>query len=247
VKIIRCILLSFFSMTVVPFVHAQTKVTLHNNISGTTLHTQGTAVLSVQADQVTLNVGALTEHADAKIAIRENNEILKKCIKAIEALGIKKGEYQTAAFSVRPKYSSHKFGNSSIEGYTVVNTIDIKTKKLDLVGEIINGVTLAGGNQINSIMFGLEDLRVHRDKVIAQATMNAKEDAKILASSSSLSLKKILSIEVDDAYGSAINHAPRFDYMISMSQESAAVPPIEAGDSTIRATVKIIYEIGLAP
>jgi uncharacterized protein YggE len=241
-----CFLLSFLSFAVAPFVNAQTKVTLHNNISETTLHTQGTAVLSVPADQVTLNVGALTEHADAKIAIRENNEILQKCIKAIEALGIKKGEYQTAAFSVRPKYSSHKFNGSSIEGYTVTNTIDIKTRKLDLVGEIINGVTSAGGNQVNSIVFGLEDLRVHRDKVIAQATMHAKEDAEILASSSSLSIKRILSVEVDDAYGSAVNHRPRFDYAISRSMEGGALPPIEAGDSTIRATVKIIYEVGSA-
>jgi len=224
-------------------VQAETKISTDNSISKSTLHVQGTAVLTVPADQVVLNVGALTENVDVKMAMQSNNEIMQKSIKAINDLGLKKGDYQTNAFSVSPKYSYDKFGVNKLEGYSVVNTIEIKTKNLALIGEIINTLTSNGINQINSISFGLENLRVHREKVIEQATINAKEDAKILATSSSLRTKKIISIEVDDAYGNTIHHTPRFEFTSASSKDSSTLPPIEAGDTTIRATVKITYEV----
>lgn len=216
---------------------------INSSVTKSTLHAQGTAVLTVPADQVVLNVGALTEHADAQIAIQNNNEIMQKSIKAINDLGLKKGDYQTNTFSVSPKYSYDKFGGNKLEGYSVVNTIEIKTKNLALIGEIINALTSNGINQVNSISFGLENLRVHREKVIEQATMNAKEDAKILATSSSLKTTKIISIEVDDAYGNTNYHTPRLEFAVASSKDSSTLPPIEAGDASIRATVKITYEV----
>ncbi len=235
------ILLLILAISFAEFSAAQTKQDLPI-IS--TLTTKGTAILNVPADQVQLNLGVTSMEAEADDALKTNSAVMQKIIDALLKLGLKKGDYQTSSINISPNYSSRtdSFGLNKIEGYTVTNSLDIKSSKLELVGEIIQKATAEGANQINSVTFGLIDARSHRDLVIQKATANATQDAKILASAAGVILKRIVSIEVDDAYGSIVSHTPRFEYQ-ALTQKSGAFPPVEAGDTSIRAAVNVTYEI----
>jgi uncharacterized protein YggE len=236
-----CILVLIATISFVNVSLAQTKKNLPT-IS--TLTTKGTAILSVPADQVQLNLGVTSVNSEAKEALKQNSAVMQKIIAALLKIGLRKGDYQTSSININPNYSArtNSFGSNKIEGYTATSTLDLKTSKLDLTGQIIQEATSEGANQINSITFGLNDVRSNRNLVIQKATANATEDAKMLAIAAGVILKRIVSIEVDDAYGSTVSHTPRLDYM-ALTEKAGAFPPVEAGDTSVRATVNVTYEV----
>ena len=74
------------------------------------LAVRGHAVLSLPADQLVISIGVVSQGKSAQMALSENNTQMKKLIDALQASGIKEGEYQTGRFSIRPLYSQRPKG-----------------------------------------------------------------------------------------------------------------------------------------
>ena len=169
-----------------------------------TLSVRGTALLSRPADELQISVGVVTEAADAADSLHQNSRRMQEVITALEAAGVAEDEYQTSQFQIRPVYeprprTAEADWSPRIKGYEVTNSVEIKTRRLDDAGRIIDAATGAGANTINSISFGLADHRKYRSEAIATATTNAIGDARVLAGAASLRLVRILSVQLDGA------------------------------------------------
>jgi uncharacterized protein YggE len=104
------------------------------------------------------------------------------------------------------------------------------------MGAILDEVVQAGANRINSVGFGLSDDSVVTDEARRRAVADAKRIAALYAEAAGVSLAGILSINE----GGRFQPQPRGGLM--MRAEASSVP-IEAGESTVRANVTIVWEI----
>ena len=211
------------------------------------LAVRGMAELEKPADQLRLTIGVITENNDATAAMEENARRMRNVIKAIEKAGLTDDEYETGRYQVRPRYTRRPrqldpSWRPRIVDYEVTNTVNIKSKKLDITAKLIEAASKAGANTIDSISFDLADPRMYRREAIAEATRNAIADANVLADASSLRLVRIMSITLDNAQPQPPPPLSR-RRMLTAGAAVEAATPISPGDVTIRATVNIVYEI----
>ena len=211
------------------------------------LTVRGDAQLEKPADELRIRVAVVTESDEAPAALRENSRQMNDVIDALKKTGLTDKEYQTSQFQIQPVYSrrprqADATWKPKIIGYRVSNSLNVKTKKLELAGELIQAANEAGANSIDSISFGLADPRTHRVEAIRAATANALTDARTLADAASLRLVRVLSITLDQA--AAPQPIPMIQRMSAgMAMAEAAPPPIQPGDVTVRANVTVVYEI----
>ncbi len=210
------------------------------------LTVRGDAQLEKPADELRIRVGVVTESDEAPTALRENSRQMNDVIDALKKTGLTDKEYQTSQFQIQPVYTRRPRQapvdwKPKIVGYRVTNSLNVKTKKLELAGELIQAANEAGANSIDSISFGLADPRTHRDEAIRAATSNALTDARTLADAASLRLVRVLSITLDQAAAPRPT-IQRMSAGMAMA-EAAIPPPIQPGDVTVHANVTVVYEI----
>ena len=210
------------------------------------LTVSGQSTLEKPADQMHIQIGVVTDAEQAQTAMSDNSKKMNDVIAALQEAGLTKEEYSTGRFQVHPRYAPPPRNpqpdwKPQITGYQVINSIHVKTKKLDLAGDLLEAATEAGANNIDSINFDLADPRKHRAEAITAATANAKSDAEALASASGQKLVRILQISLDHA---PVQPLMEMRAMRGMAMDGAeAAPPIEPGDVTVHANVTIVYEI----
>ena len=211
------------------------------------LTVRGDAQLEKPADELRIRVGVVTESDEAPTALRENSRQMNDVIDALKKTGLTDKEYQTSRFQIQPMYTrrprqADATWKPKIIGYRVSNSLNVKTKKLELAGELIQAANEAGANSIDSISFGLADPRTHRAEAIRAATANALTDARTLAEAASLRLVRVLSITLDQAAAPPPIPLQRMSAGMAMA-EAAIPPPIQPGDVTVHANVTVVYEI----
>jgi uncharacterized protein len=212
------------------------------------LTVRGEAQLERPADQLHLRLGVVTHATEAAQAMQENSRAMEAIIAAIQKLGLGKDNYETGRFNVQPEYSPRPRQpepdwRPKIVSYQVTNTLHLKTKKLELAGDLIQAATDAGANNVESIYFDLADQRKHRAEAIEEATKNAVADANVLAKASNQKLVRVLSVNLDNAF--APPPVPQFDQMRRgmAAAEMVSAPPIAPGEITVTASVTLVYEI----
>ena len=205
------------------------------------LSVRGHAVISQPADQLSINLGVVSQGKNAKDALTDNSTQMNRLIQALESSGLKKGDYQTGRFSIRPLYSQRPRNaepdwSPEIVGFEVRNTLEVNTDQIDQAGSLIDSAAKAGANSIDSIQFQVSNPQQYRDALIQAATKNAIEDAESLSRAAGVTLVKITAISIDDPQLAA----PRQFMMKTMAAENT---PIVAGDVEMSASVTVVYEI----
>ncbi|MCP3902330.1 MAG: SIMPL domain-containing protein [Planctomycetes bacterium] len=211
------------------------------------LTVRGRAELKKPADRLLMSIGVVTNGPDPSEALDDNNASMRRVVKAIEKAGLGSDEHETGRFNIRPVYSRPparqrpEGWKPEIVGYEVTNSINVRTGQLDLAGKIIGVASKAGANSVDVAGFDLADSRTHRREAIAVATANARADAQDLADAAEVDLRRIVSINLDDAVIPRPEMAFKARGRAAMAADSA--PPITPGDVTVRASVTIVYEI----
>ena len=200
------------------------------------------ATIVKPADELQLKIGIITLAATAQEALEENSYKMHHIIDHLKALGLTKDDYETNQFSINPTYTPYPkdpppFWKPSINGYEVTNTLLIHTSKLDRAGQIIDEASQAGANSITDIQFGLHPSRDYWTEVLTAAGANAIQDAKTLAEATGVTLVRILSLSLHNKQMSA----PEFN--VAKFKAPGAVPPLEPGDVSLKATVTVVYEV----
>lgn len=221
----------------------ETKLEDHPNLT-----VRGEALLKVPADQMHLNIAAVTYAETADRALDQNTALMQNVVHALRKIGLTEDEYQTGQFQIEPQWSQRprqapEDWRPRITGYTVTNRLAIKTKKLPLAGKLIGAATDAGANAIDSIVFDLSDQRKYRAQAIREATANALADARSLADAASVKLVRVLSLSLDNAVTTPFRVQPE-SFARGLMAAEAAAPPISSGEVTVQAGVMLVYEIG---
>lgn len=205
------------------------------NVNRVTVNGEGR--LLVKPDVAYVNVGIQAQNADADVAQKEARDKMNRIMRALEQLGIDEENIETLGYSLNRQYNYYE--NSREEYYMAQNTVKVTVDDLDRVGEIIDGVTTAGANNINSVRFAIKDQSQYYNEALALAMENAKGKATAIMGTFGQTPGAPLTVNESSYGGPIYREAPMA--MDMAASEEAASTPIQSGDLEVKANVTVSY------
>ena len=162
-------------------------------------------------------------------------------------------DIQTQSYSVNPRYqyfncNPPKAGDESsvcpppeINGYTISQTVLVKIRNLDSIGDIISGSVEKGANNISGPEFTIDDPTLLERNALTEAIAKAKEKAAQLSGAAGYRIGKLISISEESDRPST--YPMTASYGIGGAAEMKAAPSIQAGSQEVRVNVTLTYEI----
>lgn len=171
----------------------------------------------------------------------------------VKSSGVKDEDIKTENYSVEPKYQYYNCGVRSIDGakpcpppeitgYTLRETVMVKIRNFDKIGEILSGTVSAGANQVSQLSFDIDDQTKVENDARIEAITKANIKANQIANASGFRLGRLLNIS--EGSGPVIFYGKTMMASESLGAGGGApAPVIEPGSQDVRVTVTLTYEI----
>jgi uncharacterized protein YggE len=192
--------------------------------------------VAAEPDQARITSGVTAEAATASQALARNSEVMKKVIDGLKESGIEAKDIQTTSFRVEPRYTRPREGEApTIDGYRVVNQVEIVARNLDRLGEILDRLVSLGANEMAGLSFEVSKAETLRDEARKEAVANAKRRAELYAAAAGAEVGEVISIQEGGEMG------PR-PMPMARAMKAEAVP-LERGTETLEASVTVTWAL----
>lgn len=181
---------------------------------------------------------------------KQNTEKVNKAIAYVKSQKVDSQDIKTIGYGLEPQYQYFNcYGGDGrpcpppvIVGYNVTQTVFVKARDFNSVGDILSGVVTAGANSVSSLTFTMDDKTAPQNKAREEAIKKAKEKARAIAKAGGFKLGRLISIEEG---GEPTIPIFRFDALkgVGGGLESAPTPIIEPGSQEVLVNVILRYEI----
>ena len=183
----------------------------------------------------------------AESALGDANEATAAVTGAMRELGIESRDLQTGGFSITPqyRYENRPDGTSvppQIIGYEVRNTLTVRVRDLDRLGELLDRAVTLGVNQGGDISFQVEDSSELENEARREAVERARQSAETLAEAAGRELGAVVAIS-DEAAGSFPPRPMAMEARLMAAPADSSVP-IEIGENTVTARVRVVFALG---
>jgi len=211
-------------------------------ISDRSITAVGGAEMEVASDLATINFNVITK-GPTSVAAREANAVASKSI--LDALGLEyrleKTDYRNSVTDTDDTVFDKETQQRKPIGRLAINSVVVRTKALDKVGQIEDLIVSKGGS-IQYSSFGLQNPQAAKAAALAQASMNAQENAQASLKPFGLTVGRVLGI-------SQSAEAPVRRFAANERAFAAAAPSgsistqVNAGVVTVSASVTVLFEI----
>lgn len=203
----------------------------------------GIGKVTVIPDIATFTIGVITEQKAVTQAQSENTAKMNGIIAELKKIGIDKEDIKTINYNISPQYDwvAVRQGQRVLRGYQVSQTVLVKIRNLDKIGEVMAKSGELGANDVSGLTFTIDDQEKIKQEAREKALLNAKEKAEALAKVAGVKLGKIVNFsEEAPIYPSRYyNYAMEAKAMGGGDEE----PQIEAGSLDITINVTVSYEV----
>jgi len=204
------------------------------------LNVGGQGQVSVGPDRATIRFGVAEVAQTAALAQQSVNRIMNDILQEMEQLGFDDHQIQTERVQLYPiQEMGERNRKPRITGYRAANSVRVTLDNVDRVGEVLDGATRVGGNEIQGIDFSLRDDSQARAQALRLAVREARDKATVMAGELGVQLLGVL--EVTESAGRAMPVQVR---AARMQTEASDSTPVAAGQITVIASVNIRYQIG---
>lgn len=181
-------------------------------------------------------IGLITEGKNLTDIQKENSNKFNKLIEFLKKQGINEKDIRTEVYSITPKYKYDK--ESKIVGYSINQTLSVKVRDINKIGEILSGAVQNGANNIYGPNFTIDEISVYLDKAREKAIKSAQEKAQKIAKIMGFKLGRVINISEIPSEVSPI-------LLKGVSTEMGGLPSpsIEPGSQEVKINVTITYEI----
>ncbi|PJE58278.1 MAG: hypothetical protein COU81_01575 [Candidatus Portnoybacteria bacterium CG10_big_fil_rev_8_21_14_0_10_36_7] len=205
----------------------------------------GSGKVTAKSDIAIINTGVLTEKATVAQAQKENTEKMNAIVKVLKSdFKIEDKDIKTSQYSIYPRYD-WRDGSQRIIGYSVSQSVEIKVRDFDQIGEILSRAAELGTNSLNGPNFTIDDPEVYKAEARAKAIAQAKDKAKVLADQVGIKLGAIVNFS-ENFGGYPIISAYGGDVSMGLGgaiEKSLPAPSIEPGSEEVSVNINISYEI----
>lgn len=207
----------------------------------------GTGEASAKPDIAMTGLSVLRTAETAREALDAANAAMAEVVAAMKALGIEARDLQTSGFQINPQYRYENRADGTqlppvLIGYEVRNTLQVRIRDIAAIGGILDKAVTLGVNQGGDISFGNDDPSALRTEAHKDAVADARATAETLAEAAGVSLGRVVSISTAEEVSPPMP-APMVRMAMAAPEMDKSVP-IEAGENTVTATVRIVFEIG---
>ncbi len=182
--------------------------------------------------------------------VKENTDKMNQAITYVKQSGVDDKDVKTEQYSLTPRYqysSCPRDGGicppATIIGYDVRQTVQVKVRNFEKVGDILAGVVQNGANEVSGLQFTLDDPTSVQDEARTEAIAKAKVKALAVAKAGGFTLGRLLNI--NEGF-----NVPRPYYGDSMMKLSSVgmgaaevAPSIAPGSEETTINVVLQYEI----
>ncbi len=203
----------------------------------------GEGKITVTPDLATITLGVASQSASVAEAQAKAAVAMDDIMNALAKKGVAKKDIQTRYFNIQQMTRwDDKTQTQIVIGYMVSNSVVAKLRDMQIVGEVIDAVAVAGGDltRINGINFSIEKPEKLHKQVRELAMNDAKSKAEQIASLSGVTLGKPTYIVENSA--SPVNY-PQSYYKMDSVAGAAPTTAISAGEMDITLNVQVCYAI----
>lgn len=200
-------------------------------------------------DLVLTNFSVINEAKTVDEAMRENTEKMNAIIDSVKNQGVEEKDLKTISFNIYPRYEYYEDeetrippypqGRRVLVGYEIRQTLQVKIRDMNKIGQIIEGATDAGANQVGNLEFTIDK----QDELKKQARAMAIEKAKAKADEIALQLGVDLVRITNFSEGVTLPRYYGLEKTLGIAEAGAGAPQIEIGENKIEVIVSITYEI----
>lgn len=205
-----------------------------------TIMIEGTGKVAAKPTLALVQFSVVSQAATASAAQTDNTNKMNAVIQAMKDLQIKEDDLTTSGYNMSPVYDYAK-NPYTILGYSVTQTLSVKIRNFDKIGNVLERGVSLGVNQVNNIQFTIDEPESSRDEARVKALQNAQKKADALARALGVEIVRVVSFSE-----SALGYQPQMPYYRDsgvMSAQAAPAPEIQPGTQDVEMNVSVTYEI----
>ncbi|HEY3425347.1 MAG TPA: SIMPL domain-containing protein [Negativicutes bacterium] len=210
-----------------------------NEAPKTVVQVTGNSQKEVTPDVARITVSINSVNASLEKAKNENTQIANQVFANLKQQGVTDEQIKTNTYQIDPVYNYEKERSPKLEGYRVTNSLEIRTS-IEKVGILVNEVTNAGANEINSIRFETANETDSKNEALTDAVEDALKKAEVIAAALH---KKVAKVTLVNESGVIYRPVMMESRLIKTANMDAAAPNIPAGKVTVGATVQVTVEL----
>lgn len=176
----------------------------------------------------------------------ENTDKANAVISFVKSKGVDPKDISTQTYNVEPRYQYFDCsGRQSIVcppyeivGYTIAQSVLVKVRDFNAIGDLLSGVVANGANTVSQLNFTVEDPSELQNQAREKAITKAKDKAKSIAKAGGFKLGKLRSISEGSYYP-----VPMFSTMEAKGGAGAPSPTVEPGSYDVTVNITLTYEI----
>jgi hypothetical protein len=208
-----------------------------------TLNVSGTGEATAQPDAAVVTLGVTTEAEEAGDALTDNNTAMAAVVEALRDLGVESRDIQTQTIRLSPRYErpAPRQGvtpPAELVGFTASNLVQVRVRRLANLGELLDAVVQAGGNQIQGIRFEITDRSELYDQAREAAWQNALAKAEQLADLAGAELGPVVTISE-----SSYTPARYEERAMAFAADAGGSVPVEAGEESVQISLQVTWSL----
>ncbi|MAF59562.1 MAG: SIMPL domain-containing protein [Candidatus Pacebacteria bacterium] len=219
-----------------------------------TISVQGEGEVFAVPDVATLTYTVSVEKAKtAKEAQDEAARVSNLALDYLKKNDIDEKDIKTTNFNLQPQYTVTPINcftfpcpprERVFEGFSLFHSIEVKVREIDSAGEILSGLSEAGGEgliSVGSLNFLIDDEEELQEEAREMAIDDAKDKAKALAKDLGVRLVRV--VNFNEFGGGQVFRAFEEFGIGGDASTASSVPQIPTGENRISSTVSVTYEI----
>ena len=156
----------------------------------------------------------------------------------LRELGVADADLQAPDVDIHPEYDYRRDAQKVI-GYRVSRTVTARVRALDTLGDVLDGVSAAGANEVHGARMAASDPSAAEHAALAAAVEAARASAEAIAGAAGVSLGTVIRVEEAERMD-----VPRGAMRMSAMAEAGEVPTeVAAGELTVRRIVRARFGV----
>jgi hypothetical protein len=195
--------------------------------------------VSVAPDSASFTVGVEATAKTVGAATAEVNTKMKAVLDAVAHAGVPAKDVRTVRYDVTIDRPWKDGKQQPIAGYRVSTAADVKVRELPKLGKILDAVTAAGSNQLQSLRMERLDPKPQQLEALALAYAAAREKAKAIAIAAGVELGDFLSVSEG-----GVSPRPMVMPVMARSMAADSAPaPVAEGELEYGARVEVVFGV----
>jgi len=199
----------------------------------------GRGEVTAAPDMARVSLGVVAQARSAKSAMDQVSKQMRDVMARLEGAGIEARDLQTSDLNLRPQYArdnSNGFDGRRVVGYQASNTLGVRVRDLDMLGQVLDQALSDGVNQLFGLQFSVSDPAPLLEEARRQAVAEARAKALLYAEAAGVELGRLLTL-------SEANGQVRPQVMMMEARMAVDAVPVAAGEVGLSADVTLVYEI----